>query len=124
VAHHHVPVLLVDDIALVRDMLREQFEFHPRLEVVAEAGDADEALTLARQHRPDVVILDHEMPGRSGLDVLPSLRALLPTATIYLFSSAHDDLRTTAYARGADACFDKVDFEALLDDLDARFPSE
>jgi len=62
-----ISVLLADDQALVRDGFRALIDREPDLRVVAEATDGVEALTLARQHRPDVVLMDIRMPRIDGL---------------------------------------------------------
>ncbi len=67
-------VLLADDHKMFRDGLRRLLEEQPTLEVVAEAGTAAEALTLARESRPDLVLLDVAMPGRDSLEILGELK--------------------------------------------------
>jgi len=57
------------------------------LTVVGEAADGDTAVAAAQRHRPHAIILDEEMPGRHGSDILPELRAELPEAVIVLYSS-------------------------------------
>src|SRR5439155_1459048 len=64
------------------------------LELVGEAADATEGLRLARRHQPDLIVLDNEMPVRTGIDALPSFRAETPGARIVMFS-----LDTTARER-------------------------
>jgi DNA-binding NarL/FixJ family response regulator len=62
-----IRVLLADDQALVRAGFRALLDAQDDIEVVGEAGDGDEAVQLARQHRPDVVLMDIRMPGADGL---------------------------------------------------------
>ncbi len=64
-----VKVLIVDDHAVVRTGLRLLLEREDDFEVVGEAGSADEGVRAARLEKPDVVLLDVVMPGRSGIDV-------------------------------------------------------
>ncbi|HEX4699941.1 MAG TPA: response regulator transcription factor [Actinomycetes bacterium] len=61
-------VLIADDQALVRGGFRALLDAQADLEVVAEAADGDTAVALAREHRPDVVLMDVRMPGSDGLD--------------------------------------------------------
>ncbi|GAA4517552.1 response regulator transcription factor [Actinoallomurus oryzae] len=62
-----IRVLLADDQTLVRAGIRRLLERTDDIEVVGEAADGDEAITLARAHRPDVVLMDVRMPGTDGL---------------------------------------------------------
>ncbi|MEV4221894.1 MULTISPECIES: response regulator transcription factor [unclassified Nonomuraea] len=68
-----VSVLLADDQAMVRASLRVILEDRPGFEVVAEAADGDEAITLARRLRPDVCLVDVRMPRRDGVEVTRAL---------------------------------------------------
>ncbi len=67
-------VIIADDHAVVRQGIRAVLEEVEGLEVVAEAGDGEEALALARENAPDVVVLDVTMPGKTGLEVAKELR--------------------------------------------------
>lgn len=83
-------VLLVDDHAVLRAGIRLLLNSQPNFEVVAEAASGVEALTLAEQTQPDLILLDLSMPGLGGLDALPILRQRAPTARI-LILTMHDD---------------------------------
>jgi two-component system, NarL family, response regulator NreC len=95
-------VLIADDHALVRSGLRMLLESEGDFEVVAEAGTADEAVRAARLEKPDVVLLDVVMPGRSGLDALAEVLEAAPQARV-LVLSMQDDPRYVreAFAAGA-----------------------
>lgn len=84
-----IRVLVVDDHAVVREGIRSVLESTPGFEVVGEAGDGAEAMVLAEQHEPDVVLLDVTMPGQSGLQVAGRLRQRLPPVRV-LILSMHD----------------------------------
>ena len=63
--------LIADDERLLREQLRARLaEVWPALEIVAEARNGQEAVDLAREHRPDLVFLDIRMPGLSGLEAV------------------------------------------------------
>jgi two-component system LytT family response regulator len=68
-----IGIVVVDDIAVQRLLLRRLIEQHPALEWLGEANSGGEALEMIENFRPDVVILDVEMPGMSGFDVLNRL---------------------------------------------------
>jgi DNA-binding NarL/FixJ family response regulator len=69
-----ITVLIADDHPIFRKGLREIIGMHDRLEIVAEAGNGEEALALIRRLRPKAAVLDVEMPGMSGLDVVRALQ--------------------------------------------------
>src|SRR3954453_5920937 len=73
-----IRVLLAEDQALVRGALRALLDLEEDIEVVAEVGRGDEVLAAAREHRPDVALLDIEMPGRDGIEAARELAACLP----------------------------------------------
>ncbi|HEY0778155.1 MAG TPA: response regulator transcription factor, partial [Gemmatirosa sp.] len=85
-----IRVLVCDDHAVVREGIRHVLAGEPGFEVVAEAANGEQALALAAQHRPDVVVLDVTMPGESGLRVAPKLRAAVPETRV-LILSMHDN---------------------------------
>lgn len=85
-----IRVMIADDHTVVRQGIRNVLEDGGGLEVVAEAGNGDEALELAREHRPDVLLLDVTMPGKTGLEVTRELRDEGVESGI-LVLSMHDD---------------------------------
>ena len=97
-----IRILIVDDHEVVRLGLRSLFEDDAALEVVAEAGDATEALLQAERHRPQVAIVDINLPGRSGLEVCREIRQRYPdTHIVMLTSYADDDFIVAALRSGA-----------------------
>lgn len=85
-----VRVLLADDHAVLRSGLRLLLTSQNEYEVVGEAASGNETLSLAEQLQPDLVLLDLSMPALGGLDALPTLRKLAPSARI-LILTMHDD---------------------------------
>jgi DNA-binding NarL/FixJ family response regulator len=94
-------VLVVDDSSVLRTVVSHYLDDETDLQVIASVGTALEAVEQARLLRPDVILLDHDMPGETGLDVLPELRVQSPQARIVVFSSAAD-IREDALRLGAD----------------------
>lgn len=82
-----VRLLIADDHVVIRAGLRSLLADVRDIEIVAEAADGDEAIQLARRHRPDVMLLDVRMPAVDGLSVLSQLRSEFPTLAIIMFSS-------------------------------------
>jgi two-component system, NarL family, response regulator NreC len=84
-------ILLADDHAILRAGLKLLLEGQPDLQVVGEASDGQEALSKARDLKPDLVLLDLNMPGADGLTILPTLKRDLPEAQV-LILTMHDDV--------------------------------
>jgi DNA-binding NarL/FixJ family response regulator len=95
-------ILIVDDHEVVRLGLRALLDRHPDFTVVDEASTAREALQKALLHRPDVVVMDIRLPGRSGIDACRDIVSQLPdTRVIMLTSYAEDELLFDAIEAGA-----------------------
>lgn len=85
-----IRVLLADDHAVVRKGIHEFLEMNGTIQVIAEANNGDAALDGIREHRPDVAVLDIQMPGRSGIEVTRVIRAeKIPVGILIL--TAFDD---------------------------------
>lgn len=81
-----ITILLADDHPLVREGVRSSFKESKRFRVVAEAGDGEAALRLARKTKPDIVMLDITMPRMNGLETARRLRTELPKTAIIVLS--------------------------------------
>jgi two-component system response regulator DesR len=82
-----IRLLLADDQALVRGALAALLSLEPDLEVVAEVGRGDEVVPAARRTRPDVALLDVEMPGLDGIAAAAALRAALPACRVLMVTT-------------------------------------
>ncbi len=90
-------VVIADDHSVVRRGLREVLEADTGIEVVAEAEDLEGARRYVRGHKPDVLVLDLNMPGGSTLDAIPEIRAEAPDTQIVILTMQNEP----AYARQA-----------------------
>jgi DNA-binding NarL/FixJ family response regulator len=97
-----ITVLLADDHNLVRRGFRRILEDDPSISVVGEAGDGDEAIRLASELRPRVIVMDCAMPGTSGLVAARRILEALPETSILMLSMhAEDTLVRQALEAGA-----------------------
>lgn len=110
-----ITVLVIDDQPAVRQGLRMQLGLEPDLAVIGEAGDGRDALTLAERLKPDVVIMDVEMPHMDGISATRSLQELEAAPAVVILS-IHDDMHTRKQAAnaGAVAFVEKRSPELLL----------
>ena len=97
-----ITVLLVDDHALVRRGFRRMLDDDPAIEVIGEASDGAQAIALARELEPQVVVMDCAMPSTNGIEATRSIMADVPDAAV-LILSMHSEatLVTQALAAGA-----------------------
>jgi two-component system, NarL family, response regulator DevR len=95
-------ILLVDDHEFVRMGINALLGRYPQFQVVAEAANAQEAVQKALDHRPDVIIMDIRLPGKSGIEATREITQQLPdTKVIMLTSFAEDELLFDAIIAGA-----------------------
>ena len=92
-----ISIVLADDHTVVRRALRLLLEEEPGFEVVAEAEDADGAIRYIRGHKPDVLILDLNMPGRPSLEAIGEMREVSPQTKIVVLTMQKEP----AFARQA-----------------------
>lgn len=86
-----IRILVVDDHHVVRSGLAASLGLEEDLEVVAEAGDSDEAQAQFRQHQPDVVLMDLRLPGANGTAATAALRREWPNARVLMFTTFDGD---------------------------------
>ncbi len=86
-----VTVLIVDDHPVVREGLRGMLAAEPGISVVGEAGSGDEAVTMARLHRPDVVLMDLRMPGGDGVLATAGILATAPSTRVVVLTTYETD---------------------------------
>jgi two-component system, NarL family, response regulator NreC len=97
-----IRVIVVDDHAVVRSGIKLLLDSHDDIEVVGEAGNAQDAVFRVRELTPDVILLDVVMPGESGIEVLPRLLKEAPEARVLVLSMQDDPSYVReAFAAGA-----------------------
>lgn len=86
-----VHVLLVDDHALFREGLAGIIDSQPDMQVVGEANDGLEACVKAQELKPDLILMDVQMPGMDGLEAARQIKQILPEAVIIMLTVRDDD---------------------------------
>ena len=86
-----IRIILADDHHMVREGIRQLLESEDDLQVLAEAGDGEEARLLIEKHKPDVAVLDIQMPKASGIEVTRWVRAHLPEVGVLILTAYNDD---------------------------------
>lgn len=86
-----IRILIADDHGVVREGLRALISTEPGLELVGEAEDGEQAIALARQLEPDILLLDMVMPGKGGLEVIAALKGKDTQLRILVLTSFSDD---------------------------------
>jgi DNA-binding NarL/FixJ family response regulator len=111
-----IQVMIADDHPVVRQGLRVLLEVQEDMDVVGEAADGAQAMTLAAELVPDVLLLDLKMPGTTGPDVISGLSARCPDVRILVLTSVADPTAAQAAVRAGAAGFlyKDVDPDALV----------
>ena len=108
-------VLLADDHDGFRRTLAEFLNVQQGVEVVCEVADGDEAIEQSERHRPDLVLMDINMPRRNGLEAAKTIKDLLPMTTVVILSlNASDLYRHLARQHAADYFVDKASMKNSL----------
>src|SRR2546430_9145859 len=103
-----IRVLIADDTPDIRLLLRAALRMYPGFEIVGEAADGAEAVKLAQEHQPDVILLDLAMPVKDGLQAIPEIREESPDTKILVLSGfTATEMRPEAFRLGAHAYLEK-----------------
>lgn len=114
-------VVIVDDVEDVRAVLRLQFKLDGRFEVIGEGEDGEDAIALSRDLRPDLLVLDRNMPRLGGLEAIERVREVAPETAIVLYTAALDKgLYHDALAAGALDVLDKAAGPEFVEHFTAR----
>lgn len=101
-ADNIINVVIVDDHKLVRTGLKMLIQSHRGLKVVGEAGNCAEALELIKAEQPNVVLLDLDLKGESGLDLLPEIKTASPASRVLVLTGVKDvDVHRACVRQGA-----------------------
>ena len=98
--HNLIRILAVDDHPLLRKGIAALVNAEPDMKLVAEASNGREAYEAYRSHRPDVTLMDLQMPGADGLDGLNAIRREYPDARVIVLTTYSGDMRVSRALRG------------------------
>jgi two-component system response regulator DesR len=117
-------VLLVEDNQVFREALELLLGLRPDIDVVASIGDGSEAVAAAREHQPDVVLMDYRLPGIDGVQATAALRAACPdVAVVCLTASANAREIEALYDAGAVECLTKdQELDLIVDAIKRAVP--
>ena len=90
-----ISIVIADDHPLLRSGIIAVLSANPRLRVVAEADDGDSAVELYRRWRPDVILMDLQMPGLNGIEATAAIRQIDPEARVIILTTFDGDLQVT-----------------------------
>ncbi|MDT4893366.1 MAG: hypothetical protein QOE97_2401 [Pseudonocardiales bacterium] len=113
-----IRVLLVDDVLETRRLIRTALRFRGSFVVAGEAADGREAVALAEQTKPDVVVLDVGLPDLAGRDVLTRIRHVSPTSKVLIFSGVEPDPESALADRVEAFVLKDADLDYLIDLLE------
>ncbi|MBK6325215.1 MAG: response regulator [Chloroflexi bacterium] len=99
-----IRVLIVDDLPETRENVRKLLQFESDIEVIGQAGTGEQAVDMAQEHRPDIILMDINMPGIDGIGASQKISELVPTTQIIIMSvqSDSDYLRRAMLAGARD----------------------
>jgi DNA-binding NarL/FixJ family response regulator len=87
----NIRILLAEDQTLMRQGLKTLLELEPGMKVIAEAGDGEQAVKLALQHRPDIILMDVQMPHMNGVEATGKICAQWPAAKVIVLTTFERD---------------------------------
>lgn len=109
-------IIIAEDSDIIRKLLAGLIAKIDKVEIIGSAPDGDVALRMIRKLNPDVVILDIEMPNKTGLEVLKEVRKDEDDSTVIIIFTANEAYRDECLVNGANYFLDKVtEFKLLVD---------
>lgn len=85
-----IRVLIVDDLAETRENVRKLLQFEPDIEVIGQAATGEQAIQMAKEHQPDIILMDINMPGVDGIGASQKITEMLPSVQIIIMSVQSD----------------------------------
>ncbi len=110
-----IKAMIIDDEPFVRNGLRYMLSAHQGIEVAWEAGRLDEARKLLSENRPDVVFLDIQLRGGSGLDLIPDIA---PETSIIFITAHEENIKKTPETDAIDRILKPISAERLAESLE------
>jgi DNA-binding NarL/FixJ family response regulator len=101
VEDNKIKVIIADDQASIRRALMALFIFEPRIDIIGEAGNGNEAVRLVGEKKPDLVLMDVQMPIMDGLTATQKIKALYPGVKVVVYTM-FPGYQAEAYQSGAD----------------------
>jgi pilus assembly protein CpaE len=86
----NIRVLIVDDLPETRENVRKLLQFESDIEVIGQAGNGEEAIEMARQFQPDIILMDINMPGVDGIGASQQISEIAPMVQIIIMSVQSD----------------------------------
>lgn len=116
-------ILVVDNNEMIRKGLCRIFEIEENYDLCAEAANGEEAIALAIQHKPDLIVLDFQMAGMNGIEAAHELKRIMPNVPIILFT-LHADAMICTLGRNSpiDLVVAKSDAFHILDHVRSLIP--
>ena len=117
-------ILVADDNATIRKMLCKLFEAEDDYDICAEASDGGQAVQLAKECRPDLIILDLSMPVMNGLEAAREIKRTMPDVPIILFTIHADSVRQSLQATNShvDLVVTKTDMPRMVAHVRSLIP--
>ena len=105
--------LIIDDVRLARNVLRRLLENFPKINIIGEAANAEEALNLIDELQPELLFLDIQMPGKNGFELLEAIEGKVPEV---IFTTAYDEYALKAFEFNAlDYLLKPIDMQRLAE---------